>query len=440
MREHAAVGERLRRLAQRVDERVVAGAAVADALREPLEGQRRALEARQPRRRRRPAPARPPIAATHTSSVNTSRSHISAALASSPSNHTTHEPGPQLPRQRLRRQRRGRREQLAHAVEVMRDHPIGEVGGPPGRAPGCSSPAGGWKWMPFGAASSTSPVERARRRPVRARERARERRHRPVARGRRRRPPPTPRPLRSCHAARSSSSRRRSATGDSPVAAASSRSRWSREKCARAASDGAVGRLVERAEHEVDQFAQAVRHAHMLIVFDVSAGRARRRAPPCTPMASWSEFAAAAPELAERVQERFDAHKHKTMATLRKDGAPRISGTECQFKDGELWIGSMWKARQGARPAARPALRDAQRHRGPRAAGAGEAKIAGTAEEIVDEEEVKRAQRRGRRQRPEPPLPARRHRGLDRRPQRGQEDLVIEVWTPERGVRTIERE
>jgi len=61
-------------------------------------------------------------------------------------------------------------------------------------------------------------------------------------------------------------------------------------------------------------------------------------------MATWSEFAAAAPALAERVKERFDAHKHKTMATIRKDGGPRISGTECQFQDGELFIGSMWKA------------------------------------------------------------------------------------------------
>jgi len=43
-------------------------------------------------------------------------------------------------------------------------------------------------------------------------------------------------PERSCHAARSSSRRRRRATGDSPVAAASSRSRWSREKWARSAS------------------------------------------------------------------------------------------------------------------------------------------------------------------------------------------------------------
>ena len=33
--------------------------------------------------------------------------------------------------------------------------------------------------------------------------------------------------------------------------------------------------------------------------------------------------------------------KHLTMATLRRDGSPRISGTEVQFKDGELTLGSM---------------------------------------------------------------------------------------------------
>src|SRR4029450_13973740 len=73
----------------------------------------------------------------------------------------------------------------------------------------------------------------------------------------------------------------------------------------------------------------------------MDAAAARRHAAP---MASWSEFAAAAPSLAERVKTRFDSHKPKTRATIRKDGGPRISGTETQFQDGELFIGSMWKA------------------------------------------------------------------------------------------------
>ena len=69
---------------------------------------------------------------------------------------------------------------------------------------------------------------------------------------------------------------------------------------------------------------------------------------------------------------------------------------------------------------ATPATRCTARPRTP-SSWRGEAKIAGTADEVVDEAEVKRAQRRGGRQRAEPPLPARHHRGLDRRSQRGQD-------------------
>jgi hypothetical protein len=61
-------------------------------------------------------------------------------------------------------------------------------------------------------------------------------------------------------------------------------------------------------------------------------------------VASWTDVIAAAPELAAVVQERFDAHKHKVMATLRKNGSPRISGIEASFADGELWLGGMWKS------------------------------------------------------------------------------------------------
>ena len=58
-------------------------------------------------------------------------------------------------------------------------------------------------------------------------------------------------------------------------------------------------------------------------------------------MASWGEFAAAEPELASRVKERFAIRKHKTLATLRKDGSPRISGIEVEFENGELFLGTM---------------------------------------------------------------------------------------------------
>ena len=58
-------------------------------------------------------------------------------------------------------------------------------------------------------------------------------------------------------------------------------------------------------------------------------------------MATWSEIEAAAPELAGRARAAFDAHKHKTLATLRRDGSPRISGIEATIADGELWLGMM---------------------------------------------------------------------------------------------------
>ena len=58
-------------------------------------------------------------------------------------------------------------------------------------------------------------------------------------------------------------------------------------------------------------------------------------------MATWSEIEAAAPELAGRARAAFDAHKHKTLATLRRDGSPRISGIEATVTDGELWLGMM---------------------------------------------------------------------------------------------------
>ena len=154
-------------------------------------------------------------------------------------------------------------------------------------------------------------------------------------------------------------------------------------------------------------------------------------------MPSWSEFEEAAPELAARVRGRLDAHTHKTLATIRRDGGPRISGTESQFSDGELWIGSMWQARKA---------RDLQRD--PRFAlhsgsdeptsWSGDAKLAGVAEEITDPERVKEingAAASG---------PSHLFRldlrevstvGLDD----ARTQLVIDVWTPERGVRRIER-
>src|SRR5512135_3308265 len=58
-------------------------------------------------------------------------------------------------------------------------------------------------------------------------------------------------------------------------------------------------------------------------------------------MARWEEVAAAEPEFADRVRRMLDAHRHKTLATLRRDGSPRISGIEAPFVGGEVWLGMM---------------------------------------------------------------------------------------------------
>jgi hypothetical protein len=105
-------------------------------------------------------------------------------------------------------------------------------------------------------------------------------------------------------------------------------------------------------------------------------------------LASWAEVEAEAPELAAKARRFFDAHVHKTLATLRKDGSPRISGIECQFRDGDLWLGSMWRAvkaldlRRDGRFALHSASDDPEVWKG-------DAKVAGVAEEVTDEARVK---------------------------------------------------
>lgn len=65
-------------------------------------------------------------------------------------------------------------------------------------------------------------------------------------------------------------------------------------------------------------------------------------------MTAWQDVEQEAPEFANHVRMLFDAHKHKTIATLRADGSPRISGIESAFENGELTFGSMPHARKGA--------------------------------------------------------------------------------------------
>ena len=105
---------------------------------------------------------------------------------------------------------------------------------------------------------------------------------------------------------------------------------------------------------------------------------------------SWAAFAQEAPELADAVRAAFAVRKHCTMATLRADGGPRISGTEVQLDDAELHIGSMPAAVK-----ARDLLRDARvaihsptvdPPEGDERSWAGEAKVGGRAVEVPSDD------------------------------------------------------
>ena len=149
-------------------------------------------------------------------------------------------------------------------------------------------------------------------------------------------------------------------------------------------------------------------------------------------MTTWNEFAAAEPDLSRRVRELFTAHEHHTMATLRKDGSPRISGTEVDFADDGLALGMMGGALRAAdlRRDQRVALHSctADPDEDP-TVWPGDSKVSGTASE-VDEHDG----------------PPGSHRFLVdlnevviTRVGTPADHLVIETWQPDHGVRRIER-
>jgi hypothetical protein len=108
-------------------------------------------------------------------------------------------------------------------------------------------------------------------------------------------------------------------------------------------------------------------------------------------MASWQEIEKEHPEFAAKVKARFESGTNKTIATLRRDGSPRISGTELAFTDGEMTFGSMGASmklldiRRDPRIAIHsPTLEPPADHP---EQWPGDAKLAGTAVEIPAREE-----------------------------------------------------
>ena len=146
-------------------------------------------------------------------------------------------------------------------------------------------------------------------------------------------------------------------------------------------------------------------------------------------MTAWQDVEQAAPEFAQRVRALFDARRHKTIATLRADGSPRISGVEAVFEDGELIFGSMPNARKGAdlRRDPRFALHSATIDpvEGAEAQWPGEAKISGRAAAQGPDGDRFHAD-----------IAEVVHTHLNQQATM----LVIEWWTPAHGLRRIERE
>jgi hypothetical protein len=151
-------------------------------------------------------------------------------------------------------------------------------------------------------------------------------------------------------------------------------------------------------------------------------------------MTTWDDVVQAEPEFAKRVRELFDAHRHKTIATLRADGAPRISGIEATFTDGELTFGSMAGARKAAdlRRDARFALHSATIDpvEGAEARWPGEAKVSGRAVPVPPAAGQEPAGEMFRADIAEVV-----HTHLDP----AATALVVEWWTPEHGLRRVER-
>jgi hypothetical protein len=151
-------------------------------------------------------------------------------------------------------------------------------------------------------------------------------------------------------------------------------------------------------------------------------------------MTAWREVEAAEPAFAQRVRGLFDDGRHKTIATLRADGSPRISGIEASFEDGHLAFGSMANARKGAdlRRDPRFALHSATVDpvEGSEAQWPGEAKISGRAIASGPAIDVAHGDR----------FHADIAEVVHTRLNEEATLLVIEWWTPMNGLRRIERE
>lgn len=145
-------------------------------------------------------------------------------------------------------------------------------------------------------------------------------------------------------------------------------------------------------------------------------------------MPTWSEVSAAAPELAAAVEARFRATKHHVLATLRRDGSPRVSGTEVDFGGGEPRLGSMWQAVK-ARDLRRDGRFALHANPGDGSMAGGDAKVAGVAVEVADHEGAGTSHL----------FRLDVHEVVLTSVHPDRDRLVIESWRPDEGYRRVER-
>jgi len=154
-------------------------------------------------------------------------------------------------------------------------------------------------------------------------------------------------------------------------------------------------------------------------------------------MATWHDVEREEPAFAARVRALFEAGRHMTLATLRADGSPRLSGIEIDFDGGELSFGSMPDARKGADLVRDPRFAlhgpSSDPPEGDPAGWSGEAKVAGRAVLVAgpEDEQGEPSGQRFRADLDEVVLTKLTDAG-DR--------LLVEVWRPGVPLRHIERD
>ncbi|MFI8823089.1 pyridoxamine 5'-phosphate oxidase family protein [Streptomyces sp. NPDC053431] len=151
----------------------------------------------------------------------------------------------------------------------------------------------------------------------------------------------------------------------------------------------------------------------------------------------WAAFEAAEPDFAATVRERFGQYTHHALATLRKDGSPRLSGIEADFRSGELWLGMMpnsLKARDVRRDPRFALLANPGEGTG---MGGGDVRVSGHAVEITDPETL--SWYAGEAGEPQPFHLFRVELTEVVRTAVEGEELVLRTWVPGRPVRTLRR-